>query len=101
VTLNLTTGKTKPPAGVAKLKGTHGTLGFFDNGNVVAANGDSLVDNTFAVPGATGCGGLFSALIDPIVNLKTGIPAAAGTNSAVLNGTADIASASEVIANGQ
>jgi hypothetical protein len=101
VTLNLTTGKTKPPAGVTKLKGTHGTLGFFDDGNVAAANGDTIVDNAFAVPGATGCGGIFSALIDPVVNAKTGIPAAAGTNSAVLTGVADIASAASVIANGQ
>ncbi|HEY3774345.1 MAG TPA: hypothetical protein VGL69_15195 [Solirubrobacteraceae bacterium] len=100
VTLNLTTGKTHPPAGVTALKGRHGKLGFFDNGNVVAANGDSIVDNAFAVPGATGCGGIFSALIDPVVNLKTGIPAAAGTNSAILKGTSDLASAASVIANG-
>jgi len=100
VTLNLTTGKTTPPAGVTPLKGTHGRLGFFDDGNVVASNADSIVDNTFAVPGATGCGGLFSALIDPVVDSKTGIPAAAGTNSAVLNGTSDLASAASVIANG-
>lgn len=100
VTLNLTTGKTHPPVGVTPLKGTHGTLGFFDNGNVVASNGDSIVDNAFAVPGATGCGGIFSALIDPVVDQKTGIPSAAGTNSAILKGTSALASASEVIANG-
>jgi len=100
VTLNLTTGKTDPPDGVTPLKGRHGKLGFFDNGNVVASSADSIVDNTFAVPGATGCGGLFSALIDPVVDSKTGIPAAAGTNSAILKGTSDLASAASVIANG-
>lgn len=100
VTLNLTTGETAPPSGVTPLKGTHGKLGFFDSGNVVASAGDSIVDNAFAVPGASGCGGIFSGLIDPVVNLKTGIPAAAGTNSAILNGTSDLASAASVIANG-
>lgn len=100
VTLNLTTGKTSPPAGVTPLQGTDGTLGFFDGGNVVVAEGDSLVDNTFAAPGASGCGGLFSSLVDPVVDLKTGIPSAAGTNSAIMNGNSDLASASSVIANG-
>lgn len=100
VTLNLTSGKTKPPTGVTPLKGKVGKIGSFDGGNVVATNGDSLVDNTFAVPGATGCGGLLSALVDPIVNLKTGIPSAAGTNSAIMNGTSALASAASVIANG-
>lgn len=101
VKLKLTTGKTKPPAGVTPLKGTYGTLGFFDDGNVVAASGDSIVDNTFSVPGASGCGGIFSALVDPVVDLKTGIPAAAGTNSAILDGTSDLASAASVIAHGE
>jgi hypothetical protein len=100
VKLRLTTGKTKPPAGVTPLHGTDGTLNFFDNGAVVAATGDSIVDNAFAVPAASGCGGSFSSLIDPVVNQKEGLPAAAGTNSAILGGSSDLASASEVIANG-
>lgn len=100
VTLNLTTGTTSPPSGVTPLKGTHGKLQFKDQGNLVLAPRDSIVDNTFAVPGATGCGGIFSALVDPIVDLKTGIPAAAGTSSAVLDGSSDLASASAVVAAG-
>jgi hypothetical protein len=100
VTLKLTTGKTKPPTGVTPLHGTDGTLSFFDSGAVVVADGDSIVGNTFAAPAASGCGGAFSALVDPVVNAKEGLPSAAGTNSAILNGTSDLASASEVIANG-
>jgi hypothetical protein len=100
VTLNLTSGKTHPPAGVTPLKGKVGTLTAFDAGNVVVSHGDSLVDNTFAAPGASGCGGIFSALVDPVVNLKTGLPSAAGTNSAIMNGTSALASAASVIANG-
>jgi hypothetical protein len=100
VTLRLTTGKTKPPAGTTPLHGTDGTLSFFDSGAVVVATGDSIVDNAFAAPAASGCGGAFSGLIDPVVNEKEGLPAAPGTNSAILGGSSDLASASEVIANG-
>ena len=42
-------------------------------------------DNSFAVPGATGCGGLLSAVIDPVLNAKEGLPSPAGHNSLVLN----------------
>ncbi|MEU9294546.1 hypothetical protein [Streptomyces sp. NPDC048266] len=49
--------------------------------------GSTQVDTTFAVPGASGCGlGLFG-LIDGAVNLKTGLPSAAGKNSLILNNT--------------
>jgi hypothetical protein len=47
-------------------------------------SGTSLGDDSFAVPGATGCGGL--GLLDVAVNLKTGLPAAAGKNKLVLDG---------------
>lgn len=46
-----------------------------------------LVDNSFATPGANGCGGLFSFLIDPFVNSIVGIPSASGNNAAILEGT--------------
>jgi hypothetical protein len=42
-------------------------------------------DNTFSVPTASGCGGLLSLLIDPIVNAKLGLPSPSGSNSLVLN----------------
>ncbi|MFE9560225.1 hypothetical protein ACFYM0_03875 [Streptomyces sp. NPDC006487] len=49
--------------------------------------GSTQYDTTFAVPGASGCGlGLFG-LIDAAVNLKTGLPSAAGKNSLTLNNT--------------
>lgn len=41
-------------------------------------------DATFAVPGASGCG---AGLLDWAVNLKTGLPSAAGKNSVKLNDT--------------
>jgi hypothetical protein len=49
-------------------------------------SGAALSDDSFAVPGATGCGGL--GLLDAAVNLKTGLPAGAGKNKLVLNSAA-------------
>ncbi|MFB9834488.1 hypothetical protein [Actinoallomurus acaciae] len=56
-----------------------------ENGDLlrIDLSGASLTDDSFAVPGATGCGGL--GLLDAAVNLKTGLPAAAGKNKLVLN----------------
>ena len=42
-------------------------------------------DSSFSVPGATGCGGALSAVIDPILDAKEGLPSPAGQNSLVLN----------------
>jgi len=42
-------------------------------------NGTKLVDNAWAAPGASGCGGfLAELLLNPIVNASPGLPAAAG-----------------------
>ncbi|GAA2273940.1 hypothetical protein GCM10010145_52690 [Streptomyces ruber] len=48
--------------------------------------GATQSDSTFAVPGATGCG-LNVGLINAAVNLKTGLPSAAGNNSLTLDDT--------------
>ena len=41
--------------------------------------------------GVTGCGGfLVDLLLNPIVNASAGLPAAAGTNTAILNNTIEI-----------
>jgi hypothetical protein len=87
VTLNLTTGTTKPPAPNKPISGKSGIVEFKDEFAFTKITGNSLVDNAFSAPGASGCGGLFSFLIDPIVNSKLGLPSAAGKNTAILNGT--------------
>jgi hypothetical protein len=47
-----------------------------------------LVDNAWSAPEADGCGGvLLEGLVDPIVNLSSGLPAAAGKNTAILENT--------------
>jgi hypothetical protein len=85
--LNLTTGTTSPPAPNKPIKGTLGKLGEKAEGGILTITGTSLVDNSFAAPEATGCGGvLFSWLLDPIIDSKIGLPSAAGHNTAILSG---------------
>jgi hypothetical protein len=69
------------------LKGKLGTIGSRAEGGIVVISDDSLVNNTIAVPGATGCGGSFSSIIDKIVDGRLAIPAAAPKNKVTLNGT--------------
>lgn len=49
----------------------------------IALSGAAQGDDSFAVPGATGCGTL--GLLNPAINLKTGLPSPAGNNNLVLN----------------
>jgi hypothetical protein len=95
IELPLTTGATSPPL---PNKSIHGSKGEFEvkEGPVVVLKNNELVNNEFAAPGAEGCGGIFSFIIDPLVNAKLGIPAAAGHNTAKLKGTLSTASAAKV-----
>jgi hypothetical protein len=87
VTFNLTTGTTSPPEPNKPITGTLGQLEFGNEFQYVIARGNRLVDNAFSVPGANGCGGvLLSLLIDPAIELKLGLPSAAGNNTAILEG---------------
>jgi hypothetical protein len=60
--------------------------------------GNSLVDNTFSVPVAEGCGELFGikGVLDGVVDEKVGLPSAEGNNKAVLEGELNTSSAEEV-----
>jgi hypothetical protein len=88
VNLSLTTGTTRPPAGTAPITGVAGTTVFSDDFNVIYQNGVKLVDNRFAAPAATDCGYLLldKLLITAGVNLREGLPSAAGRNVATLGG---------------
>jgi len=77
---NLTSGETIPPEGTAPITGKVGTVTFLEKARILRLTGNELVDNTWAAPKASGCGGLFSFIIDPIVNASSGLPAAAGKN---------------------
>ena len=87
LTPHLTTGTTSPPAGIEPLTGTSGKLEFKAAGKINVFSGSSLVDNTFPAPGANGCAGPLALLVDPAVDIQAGLPSAAGTNRAVMNGT--------------
>jgi hypothetical protein len=96
IVLHLTSGTTNPPAPNKPIKGTIGTFEFKDSGEYAIDRGVSLVDNAFPAPAAQGCGGIFAFLIDPIVNGKAGLPAAAGNNTAVLSDPLQVAGAGAV-----
>jgi hypothetical protein len=87
IPLPLTTGTTSPPEPNKPIKGKIGKVEFKHEFALTIVRENSLVNNSFAAPGAEGCGGIFSFLIDPLVNAKLGVPSAAGHNTAILNGT--------------
>jgi hypothetical protein len=93
VTLNLTTGTTSPKAPNKPIKGKLGETSERAEGGIGVITGNTLVDNTFSAPEASGCGGIFSFLIDPIVDSKLGLPSADGNNTAILNNTVEQATA--------
>lgn len=96
---NLTTGTTAPPAPNKPLKGGTGTIGLEgDDGGILVFTGAKLVDNSWAAPGVTGCGGPgIELLLNPIVNAAAGLPAPAGKNTAVLVNTIKAAAVENVV----
>lgn len=86
VTLKLTSGTTSPPSPNKPITGNVGTFTLKDHSRLIIDSGSSLVDNSFAAPGVNGCGGLLAPVIDPVVDLDAGLPAAAGSNTAILGG---------------
>jgi hypothetical protein len=84
VVLHLTVGKTAPPAPAEPLEGHRNPIEYKHKKRLVYIPNNTLVDNDFAVPGVSGCGGALSAIIDPIVDLDTGLPAKAGESKVVM-----------------
>ncbi len=78
--------------------GSTGNFEIKGEGEIIAFSDNSLVNNTFAAPGANGCGA--SGLLDPLVNGRLGLPSEAGHNTAVLNGTIEQTSVEAVKAHG-
>ena len=97
IVIEFTTGTTAPPLPNKPIKGKKGEISVVGEGQILKISNNSLVNNTFAAPGATGCGGfLIELLLDPIINAKLGLPAASGHNTAILNGTLEQAGAEPV-----
>jgi len=98
IVIPFTTGTTSPPPPNKPITGNVGKLNFLEEYKIIEITNNKLVENAFAVPAATGCGGIFSFLIDPIIDSKLGLPSAAGHNTAIQTGTDKIATAKNVIA---
>jgi hypothetical protein len=98
VQLRLTTGATHPPTGFEPIHGIKGKAKTLEEKEELALRltGTSLVDNTFPVPGAEGCGA--SSALDARVDEDLEIPDNAGENSATLGGELNLAPRDSVIA---
>lgn len=94
---NLTTGTTSPPSPNEPITGFPGEPEFKDNFEIVELVGFKLVDNSFSAPEVTGCGGIFSSLLDPLIDKKIGLSSAAGKNTAILEGNLEESPAEDVI----
>jgi len=87
IKLELTTGATT--GGPTGKPGTQTTK---EAGKILVISGVSLVGNTFTAPKATGCGAF--GILDGILDEKIGLPSS--KNTAVLNGSVEIANSSAV-----
>jgi len=81
--LVLSTGTTSPPAPNRPITGRAGSL--VDYGTHVVYTGNIHVDNSFSVPDANNCGFFGGIFINPLVNLKVGLPSSAGNNTMIVN----------------
>ena len=96
ITIDFTSGETSPPPPNEPIHGSAGALEINEAKTLITLSGGQLVNNSFAAPEAHGCGGIFSFLVDPLVNSLVGLPSPAGTNAAILEGVLKSADAKAV-----
>jgi len=96
----LTTGTTSPPEPNEPITGSGGTFEVLEGGRILEITEASLVDNSWSAPSATGCGGIISFLVTPIINGQLG-STSAGHNTAILNNHIFITSANAVRKNNE
>ncbi len=95
ITLELTSGATSPPAPNTSIEGKAGKIKFIEGGRILRLIEDTLVDNAWSAPKASGCGGILGFLVNPIVNTQLG-NTTAGHNTAILHNTINISTATAV-----
>jgi hypothetical protein len=82
IKLSMTFATTSPPPPNVPISGTAPEFSF--EGGILKGKNGTLVDNSFAAPGASGCVltlfGFIPVSINGLVNTQSGLPAAAGTN---------------------
>jgi hypothetical protein len=86
INLKLTTGTTAPPLPNKPISGVLNPFGFAPPG-ILQTTGNTLVDNSFSAPAASGCDLLGFGLINGVVNSRVGLPSAAGKNTAAFSST--------------
>jgi hypothetical protein len=94
ITLHLIMGTTNPPAPNKPISGTEPVEGESGLEGVLLLEKGVFVDNSFAAPGASGCGlnlGLLHVAIDGLVDIQSGLPSAAGHNETKQNFNLEIA----------
>jgi hypothetical protein len=87
IELQATDGTTSPPAPNKPIKGIAGGLELFDEENVVQLTGNLAVDNAFAVPAASGCGGSLAPMLDRAIDSRIGLPSPPGRNALIAYNT--------------
>ena len=91
----LKSGTSTSPLTGEVLHGSVGELNFFDEFQLVIITKSNLVDNEYAVPGAT-CTGPFSTEIAAAIDKEFGVPAVAGASKTQLKGALENATAEAV-----
>ncbi|HLM87190.1 MAG TPA: hypothetical protein VK272_13485 [Solirubrobacteraceae bacterium] len=87
IVIEFTSGTTSPPGPNKPITGKPGEIKTNESGTILSNTGNELVNNSYPAPAAEGCGGIFSFLIDPLIDSKLSLPSAAGHNTAILRGT--------------
>jgi hypothetical protein len=100
IELHLTDGTTSPPPPNQPITGKAGnTVSEIEEGyEAVTTSQSTLVDNSFSVPPAEGCGGELASVIDPLVDRALGLESPAGHNTVILSGTNKTAEVEAVLA---
>jgi hypothetical protein len=90
VQLNFSTGTS------GALKGSAGTQSHNESFDKITFTGGKFVDGTYKAPHTNGCGGIFSFLVNPLVESILGVPAGEGKNTAYLEGVLESGKAAAV-----
>jgi len=98
IKLNLTFGTTSPPPPNTPISGK--APEFSEEGEIVKFSNGTLVDNSFAAPGASGCVltlfGFIPISLNGFVNEQAGLPSAAGNNATEENFNLELTSRERV-----
>jgi hypothetical protein len=97
IQIDFTTATTSPPPPNQPISGKTGNVHYNKKFTLITISGGRLLNDSFAVPqGASGCGGIFSFFLNPLVDSVLGTPSPAGHNTAILEGKLQDAAASGV-----